>query len=58
MNSRWYTPNLHVVTTDIYTFDPPWHQGLYAGVKLSVDKRLRLDSRRRLLPIAGRPTTP
>jgi hypothetical protein len=31
--SRWYTPDIHVDTTDIYAYAPPVHQGLYPSVK-------------------------
>jgi hypothetical protein len=33
MSSRWYKPNLHVVTIDMSTFIPPCHQGFYSIVK-------------------------
>ena len=34
--SRWYTSDLHVVTTDIYTLFPSWKQGLYPGIEKMV----------------------
>lgn len=34
--SRWYTPELHVVTIGIYAYasSSPWYHGLYPGVKV------------------------
>ena len=32
MVNRWYTSDLHVVTIEIYAFDPPWHQHFYIRV--------------------------
>jgi hypothetical protein len=36
IGSRWYTSEHNVVTTDMQAFAPPWHQGLYPGIRASV----------------------
>jgi hypothetical protein len=33
MGSRWYTSDLHMITSDIETFVARWHQGLFPEVK-------------------------
>jgi len=38
--SRWYTPDFHVVTTDIQAFVPMGHQDLYPGTEKNCVKCL------------------
>jgi hypothetical protein len=33
MGSRWYKSEHKIVTTDILTFVPLWHQSLYLGIE-------------------------
>ena len=48
--SRWYTPELHVVTIGIYAYasSPPWYHGLYPAVKVFGVKYLEAASDRLL----------
>ena len=40
MSSRWYTPDFHIVSMDIYMLVRPYHQGLYPAIEETVVKSL------------------